>query len=250
MEETKEYILLLDSATEVCSVALGKTDGTILSHKAETTPNKHSELLAFFADELLREIPGGAKRGLSGVVVSEGPGSYTGLRIGASYAKGLCWALGLPLVAVPTTEALVYSFLRSEAGQNLLSEKKDALLLPMIDARRMEVYGGVYTADAKLIEEAEIRAIVLTDEEDQAYLQRLVDDRDVIFFGNGAEKAIPVISELFGEKAAFCPEISADAGAMLDRGIRGIQKGESVDVGYWTPFYLKEFQATTPKKKY
>lgn len=250
MENGKEYLLLIDSATEVCSVALGKTDGTVIDRREEHTPNKHSELLALFADELLREIPGGARAGLSGVIISEGPGSYTGLRIGASFAKGLCWTLGIPLVVVPTTEALALGFLQSEEGWKLLSDHSDPLLLPMIDARRMEVYTAAYTSEGLLADGAEIRALVLTDDEDRAYLREISADRAAFFFGPGAEKAVPVMAELLGAKATFCPGITADASSMLHRGLEKMQKGERADVGYWTPFYLKEFQATTPKKKF
>ena len=251
MNTDKSYVLLIDSATEVCSVALGKTDGTVVAAREERTPNKHSELLAPFADELLKSIPGGAKEGLRGVVISEGPGSYTGLRIGASYAKGLCWALGLPLVAIPTTEALAFALAETEEGKRLLESRPSALLLPMIDARRMEVYAAAYDrVAAGLSASSDIRALVLTDDADKSFLREAVGDREVLFFGSGARKAVEAMDGLFGSKALFCYDIIADAKAMLKEGLRLIETGKSVDVGYWTPFYLKEFQATTPKKKY
>ena len=250
MNADKSYVLLIDSATEVCSVALGKMDGTIVAAREERTPNKHSELLAPFADELLRSIPGGAKEGLCGVVISEGPGSYTGLRIGASYAKGLCWALGLPLVAITTTEALAYALAETAEGKRIMESHPEALLLPMIDARRMEVYTAVYDRTSGLYGSSEIRALVLTDDQDKAYLKEIVGDKEIIFFGSGASKAQAVMEELFGSKAFYCTDITADAKAMISKGTHFISEDQSVDVGYWTPFYLKEFQATIPKKKY
>lgn len=245
----KEYILLLDTATEVCSVALGRMDGTIIAHKEEATPNRHSEMLAPFVDELLLNAsdPDIRKR-LCGVVVSEGPGSYTGLRIGASYAKGLCWALGIPLISCTTTEALARAFLEREKQDG----ESDYLLLPMIDARRMEVYLAFY--DPASIErngrEADVRALILTEEEGRDYLRSEVKDSKVVFFGSGAEKAVPVMESLFGERAVFVPGITAHAGSMLPVGIKAIREGRGEDVGYWTPFYLKEFQAMTPRRKF
>ena len=250
MISEKNYLLLLDSATEVCSAALGRSDGTIVAEREELTPNRHSELLALFADELLREIPGGTKAGLRAVVVSEGPGSYTGLRIGASYTKGICWSLGLPLVTIPTTEALALAFLLDPHSKRCREQYPDALLLPMIDARRMEVYAALYDGEAREIPGSGTRALVLTDERDREILAGLADHRPLLFFGNGAEKAVPVMGELFGSRAAFCPGITARSGAMLARGFERLEKGETADIGYWTPFYLKEFQATTPRKKY
>ena len=246
----QSYFLLLDSATEVCSVALCDEEGIVAGSKTELAPNRHSELLALFADELLKQIPGGAKESLRGVVVSEGPGSYTGLRIGASYAKGLAWALGIPLAAIPTTQALALALLESTEGRKLEVQYPGAVLFPMIDARRMEVYAAAYDASGKLFPTSEIRALVLTDEEDRRFIKEQIGDREVIYFGSGAGKAVSAMEELFGEKAHHCPGIVAGAAAMRQEGLRLIKAGKGVDVGYWTPFYLKEFQATTPKKKY
>ena len=242
--KTKDYLLLLDTATEVCSVALGRRDGTIVGEKEEHLPNKHSELLASFSGELLGLLPGGAAENLGGIVISAGPGSYTGLRIGASYAKGLSWTLGIPLAAIPTTEALALRIV----GSPLLAKHPDALLLPMIDARRMEVYAAFYTSVGRIVQGSDIRALVLTDDADLDYLKASAAGREILYFGSGAAKAVPVMEELYGNKALFVPDITAGAGAMLGRGIERIEAGETVQPDYWTPLYLKEFQATTPKK--
>ena len=254
MTKEKEYILLLDSATEICSVALGKTDGTIVAKREEITPNKHSELLAPFADELLGKLPGAIKDHLRSVVISEGPGSYTGLRIGASYAKGLCWTLGIPLVTVPSTEALALNFLENAELDEILDKEldsSDALLLPMIDARRMEVYTAIYDTAGRIIPESEIKALILTKDEDLSYLKERLQNKRVYLFGSGATKAVEPIENLLGKaQVTFTDGITIGAAGMLKRGLEKLSKDETVDVGYWTPFYLKEFQATTPKKKY
>ncbi len=168
-----EYFLLLDTSTEVCSVALGNRD-EIVDYEETKGSNKHAEQLADIAARMLSEID--YKRDLKGVGVSNGPGSYTGLRIGASYAKGLCWTLGIPLVSVMTTELLAMTIFDMEDELDY----PHALLMPMIDARRMEVYTAIYTGSYDdhyfgVVEPlTDIAAVVLTDEQSQARLQEIV----------------------------------------------------------------------------
>ena len=160
-------ILLIESSASVCSVALS-LDGKIISIREDHTGNKHAELLSVFCDEVLKES-GTTPAALHAVAVSGGPGSYTGLRIGASTAKGYCFALNIPLIAIPTLEAMAWG-MKDEAG-------KEDLLCPMIDARRMEVYSAVFTPE---ILQVDPTAAVVVD--DESYRQRL-SQKIVLFSG-------------------------------------------------------------------
>lgn len=233
-----EYILLLDSSTEVCSVALGTWGGEVVAQEFLSKPQQQSEQLAPMAQRMMDAIPGGAR--LAGVALSEGPGSYTGLRIGASYAKGLCFALGVPMVSLSTPELMVYSLLQKR------SFGSDTLFLPMIDARRMEVYTALYDSTPQVI--SEILPLVLTDEEAQKSLQDAVGASPLIYFGSGAGKA----KELFGTilpQAGYVSDIYPDAVTLLEPAIRLFEKGAHNDVAYWEPFYLKEYEAKRSPNK-
>ena len=236
-----EYFLLLDTSTEVCSVALGNRD-EIVDYEETQGSNKHAEQLADIAARMLSKID--YKRDLKGVGVSNGPGSYTGLRIGASYAKGLCWTLGIPLVSVMTTELLAMTIFDMEDELDY----PNALLMPMIDARRMEVYTAIYTGSYDdhyfgVVEPlTDIAAVVLTDEQSQARLQEIVGDKLLYYFGNGAEKAKGIFDTILpGSHLIY--DLHPRADAMLGSVVKRISLGQTEDVAYWEPYYLKEYEA-------
>lgn len=232
-----EYYLLLDTSTDVCSVALATREG-IEDYREAKGSNKHSEQLAPLAASLLDKID--FRKSLRAVGVANGPGSYTGLRIGASYAKGLCWSLGIPLVSVMTTELLALTLLRERSFEEL----SDTLLLPMIDARRMEVYTALYRVEshAGVMPVTEISAVVLTDEASRADLLQAAADRPVLYFGDGAAKADPLLRELLPD-AQLVEGVRPGASAMAATVISRLDAALVEDVAYWEPFYLKEYKA-------
>lgn len=224
-------ILHIETSTKVCSVALSE-DGKLLYHHEDFDGPGHSETSGVYVDEALsfansHAIP------VDAVAVSMGPGSYTGLRIGVSLAKGVCYGRALPLIAVPTLKVLCVPVL---LGKEELPE--DALLVPMIDARRMEVYSAVY--DRSLKEVRSIQADVVTSETYQEYLNR----GPVYFFGNGAQKCQAVIQH---PNAHFIEGIHPLAKNMFPLAERSMHLKEFQDVAYFEPFYLKEFVAIKSK---
>ncbi len=224
-------ILHIETSTKVCSVALSE-DGKLLYHHEDFDGPGHSETSGVYVDEALsfansHAIP------VDAVAVSMGPGSYTGLRIGVSLAKGVCYGRALPLIAVPTLKVLCVPVL---LGKEELPE--DALLVPMIDARRMEVYSAVY--DRALKEVRPIQADVVTAEIYQEYLNR----GPVYFFGNGAQKCQAVIQH---PNARFIEGIHPLAKNMFPLAERSMHLQEFQDVAYFEPFYLKEFVAIKSK---
>jgi len=224
-------ILHIETSTKVCSVALSE-DGKLLYHHEDFDGPGHSETSGVYVDEALsfansHAIP------VDAVAVSMGPGSYTGLRIGVSLAKGVCYGRALPLIAVPTLKVLCVPVL---LGKEELPE--DALLVPMIDARRMEVYSAVY--DRSLKEVRPIQADVVTSETYQEYLNR----GPVYFFGNGAQKCQAVIQH---PNAHFIEGIHPLAKNMFPLAERSMHLKEFQDVAYFEPFYLKEFVAIKSK---
>lgn len=233
MMRRDRYILLIDGSTEVCSVALASEQSGVVASSFESAKSKQSERLAPMAHEVLSSLPEGGR--LEAVVVAEGPGSYTGLRIVAGYAKGLCMALGLPLYTITTTELLAHTFLSQRSDID-----EGALLIPMIDARRMEVYAGLYDHEATSL--TDIKALILTDSEVQDSIKEVIGEKNAYFFGSGAEKAV----ELFHEwlpNAEYQPNIVPDASTMVQRAWALLADEEPQDVTYWEPFYLKEYQA-------
>lgn len=216
-------LLLIETSAAVCSVALSR-DGNVLSYREEQEPNRHAELLSVFCSEVLREANISVDQ-LDAVAVSGGPGSYTGLRIGTSTAKGYCFALGIPLIAVPTLEAM--------AAGMISSAKAGEVLCPMIDARRMEVYTSLYTAD--LTELRETEAIVL-DESD--FISSLTDKK-VIFSGDGMLKAKHLLETVPG--ASFTEKGIQSAKNLALPAEKRYAKKDFVDTAYYVPFYLKTF---------
>ena len=225
----------METATPVCSVALNEACCTLALRETEGQ-NAHSEKITNF----IREAMETAKidyRQLDAVAVSKGPGSYTGLRIGVSTAKGICYAADLPLMAIDTLEAMAYGMkekLNSQIAEN-------DLLIPMIDARRMEVYAAIF--DAKLNKIQDTAALVI----DENSFEELQKDHHLWLFGDGAPKLKKVfenqtnisIIEGFKPSAAFMRPLAEKA----------LREKDFVDVAYFEPFYLKDFVAGKPHVK-
>ena len=225
-------ILHIETSTDVCSVALSE-DGAILFTKEDFNGPQHAVTLGVFVDEVLSMADSHAKP-IDAVALSCGPGSYTGLRIGASMAKGICYGRNLPLIALPTLKVMSVPIL-------LMDElPEDALLCPMIDARRMEVYAAIY--DRALNPVKEVSADIITADSYAEYLR----EHPVYFFGNGAAKCKEVITH---QNARFIDDIQPLARWMFPLADRAFLDGTFQDVAYFEPFYLKEFVATVAKNK-
>ena len=225
-------ILHIETSTTVCSVALSE-DGQCIYHDEDRSGQNHNERIGTFVDAALSFADSHAIP-LDAVAVSAGPGSYTGLRIGVSMAKGICYALNLPLVAVPTLALLAVPVLLRHDDL-----PADALTCPMIDARRMEVYSALY--DRALHTVREIRAEVV---EPGAYDEMLAR-HPVYFFGNGAEKCKSVITH---PNAHFIDNIQPLAKNMSPLAEKRIITRQTEDVAYFAPIYLKDFVAIKPRK--
>ena len=223
-------ILHIETSTNVCSVAVSE-DSQVIFQQDDHSGLGHAEKLGTMVDEALSFTDNHAIP-FDAVAVSCGPGSYTGLRIGVSMAKGICYGRDLKLIAVPTLELLCVPVLLRELAED------DALLCPMLDARRMEVYAGIYTRALKPVRE--VGADVVTAETYKAYL----DEHPVYFFGNGAAKCMDIISHL---NAHLIEGIEPLAKWMQPLAERRLWNGETEDVAYFTPFYLKDFVAKQPK---
>jgi tRNA threonylcarbamoyladenosine biosynthesis protein TsaB len=224
-------ILHIETSTKACSVALSE-NGSLIFHKEDIEGPNHSVVCGVFVDEALsfansHAIP------VDAVAVSEGPGSYTGLRIGVSLAKGVCYGRDLPLLSVPTLKILCVPVL---LGKEELPE--DALLVPMIDARRMEVYSAVYSRALQ-----EVRPIGADIVDADTYLPYL-EKHPVYFFGDGAMKCKNVIQHT---NAHFIEGIIPLAKWMFPLAERSLHLGEKQDVAYFEPFYLKDFVAVKSK---
>lgn len=225
-------ILNIETSTDVCSLAVS-VDGDLVFNKEDHSAHNHSVSLGVFVDEALayiddRNIP------LDAVAVSCGPGSYTGLRIGVSMAKGICYGRGVKLIAVPTLELMCVPLLLGEK-----IEEDNALLCPMLDARRMEVYAQIF--DCGLKEKRGIQADIVDADTYKEYL----DQTPVYFFGNGAEKCMETIAH---ENAKLIKGIEPLAKNMFPLAEKRIAMGQYEDVAYFVPFYLKDFVAKQPKK--
>ena len=224
-------ILHIETSTEVCSVALSQ-DGASIFSKEDFKGPSHATELGVFVDEALSFADSHAIP-VDAVAVSCGPGSYTGLRIGVSMAKGICYGLGVPLIGLPTLEIMCVPVL-------LFRElPEDALLCPMIDARRMEVYAAVY--DRALRVQRPISADVI----DEGSYAGLLAEHPVYFFGNGSGKCREKITH---PNARFIESIHPLAKWMFPLAEKAVAREEFKDVAYFEPFYLKEFVASKPKK--
>ena len=228
-----ELLLSLETSSPVCSVALHRiADGSLVGQSELRLDKSHSTHLTILIEQLLVNT-GHALTDLTAVAVSDGPGSYTGLRIGAAAAKGLCFALDIPLVAVSTLKALA-----AQVAVGTASAEK-FLFCPMLDARRMEVYTAIYTHAG---EEVLAPTPLLLD---AGTLAEQLAQHPVLFFGHGAAK----FQALLGEHAhaGFLVGVEASAVAVGQLAVAAYHRQELQDVAYYEPFYLKEVYTTTPR---
>ena len=220
------YILNIETATKNCSVALAKDGKTVLLKEIAEEGYSHAERLHVFIEEIINEAGIGLKD-LAAIAVSQGPGSYTGLRIGVSAAKGLSYALDIPLIAIDTLKTL--------ASQVTIS---DGLIIPMVDARRMEVYSAVFSPDFE--NKRGVLAEIVTE-------NSFSDLEETLYFvGDCAEKCKAVLTK---ENFIFLDQIKyPSANEMSLLSFDKYKKNDTVDVAYFEPYYLKDFMITTSKK--
>ena len=246
-----ENIILIETSTALCSTALVE-NGVLTSYRESSAPKAHASLTAVFIQEML------AERGLTlaecnAVCVSKGPGSYTGLRVGVSTAKGLCFGSGKPLIAVGTLDTLVAQAIDEIATAEPRNDVK--FIIPMIDARRMEVYSAVFeiaTAESRNdVSEhtGKTTAMQITETApeiiDENSFAEYLEQGPCLFIGDGAGKCADVIKH---PNAQFC-QCWPKASAMLEPAMKAYKEKRFEDVAYFEPFYLKEFVATVSKKK-
>lgn len=225
-------ILNIETSTSVCSVALSEGE-EVLFEKASFEGPSHVALLGVYVEEALKVVKSKGGK-LDAVAVSSGPGSYTGLRIGVSMAKGLCFGYGIPLIGIHTLDILASAAIREN------KEADDCAYCAMLDARRMEVYASIY--DSRL---NTIRATSADIVDADSYASFLTNGK-VCFFGDGAAKCKAVITS---PNACFIDDIYPLAANMASLSRKAYEEGRFEDVAYFEPFYLKEFQATIAKNK-
>ncbi|HLW49371.1 MAG TPA: tRNA (adenosine(37)-N6)-threonylcarbamoyltransferase complex dimerization subunit type 1 TsaB [Sphingobacteriaceae bacterium] len=230
------FILQLDTSTPVCTVSLSR-DGKSLGVIHADGHNVHASSLTTQIAQLMEE-----QRlqysDLAAVAVGKGPGSYTGLRIGVSTAKGICFAANLPLIAVDSLLMLAIGF----QANHISDQSSNTLLCPMIDARRMEVYMAIYSAKMELIRATSAEII------DENYFDFLESDQEISLFGSGADK----FEKLFlnHPQVKVVPGIQADAAYLSGLAYQAYIQQHFEDLTYFEPFYLKDFIPTTPKKQF
>ena len=225
-------ILNIETSTDVCSVALSDSGQVIFNKEDHSGPN-HAVKLGVYVDEALDFLDSHGLP-LEAVAVSCGPGSYTGLRIGVSMAKGICYGRGVKLIAVPTLELMAVPVLLGEHP-----EQEDALIVPMLDARRMEVYAEVLDRALRVVRP--IQADIVDADTYKEYL----DQHPVYFFGNGAAKCMETINH---PNAHLVEGMEPLAKNMAPLAEKRFVEGKFEDVAYFVPFYLKDFVAKMPKK--
>lgn len=229
-------ILCIETGTDICSVGIAR-DGELVALRESDEGRDHAKKVAVFVDELLRENELSADD-LDAVAVGMGPGSYTGLRIGVSFAKGLCYGCSKPLIGVSSLAALCEVAREDyEAGIIDVEQWGEALLCPMVDARRMEVYAQLFNPSGEA--QCDVRAEVVTEQSFEGERE----GRHLVLFGNGAAKCAEVIPNV--SLVAVVPS----ARGMASLAERAFAEGRFEDVAYFEPFYLKDFVVTTSKKR-
>ncbi len=226
-------ILNIETSTSVCSVAITQ-DGAPILTRVHTDGQNHAKVLPVFIEELLGVCKEQGRQ-IDAVALSQGPGSYTGLRIGTATAKGICYGLHIPLLPIDTLQAMCMA---TKAQEKDLQD--DCILLPMIDARRMEVYCAQYDAQGNRLTDVEAKVI------DEHSFADILAVHDVYFFGDGAAKCQAVIAH---PHAHFVDGITPLAGYMGEFAEEAYAAGRFADVAYFDPFYLKEYQAVVSKNK-
>lgn len=225
-------IILIETSTSLCSTALVE-DGKVVCERLSTEPRAHASMTAPYVNEMLKERGLGVKD-CNAVAVSKGPGSYTGLRVGVSTAKGLCFGAGILLISVGTLDTLVW-----QAMDEGLIPEGCRFVVPMVDARRMEVYTAIFTPDGKQVTPTE--AMVVGEDS----FKEQLSEGPVLFIGDGAGKCQGVINTYNAHFVQCCPKASG----MTRPAVAALNEGKFEDVAYFEPYYLKEFMTTTSKKK-
>ncbi|MBN1182907.1 MAG: tRNA (adenosine(37)-N6)-threonylcarbamoyltransferase complex dimerization subunit type 1 TsaB [Bacteroidales bacterium] len=229
-------ILCIETATEICSIGLIQ-DGKTIELRESSEEKTHASHVSVFIEDILKKHAISPVK-LDAVAVSMGPGSYTGLRIGVSVCKGICYGASVPLIGINTLQSLSWDVLKLIPKE--LQNEKDLLLCPMLDARRMEVYSAFYDSSYKEI--IKTSADIITPDS----YSEILDNNKVIFFGNGSKKCKDVITH---PNALFLDEIHASSQKMAIFAEKAFQMKKFEDVAYFEPFYLKDFQTTIPKNK-
>ncbi len=231
------FLLLLETSTKVCSVAVSKKDRVVKAIEENSFAFSHSSKLTVFIQKVVEES-GISMQKIDAVAVSHGPGSYTGLRIGTSVAKGLCYALDIPLISVDTLKAMSAVMLESKGG--FIKKDDNILLCPMIDARRMEVYNAVFDYNLKQIKP--VGADIINSNTFEELLKKNI----IYFFGDGSAKCKKVIN---ASNAFFYDDVLPSAKGMPALAFNKFYKQQFEDTAYFEPFYLKDFIAGKPKVK-
>ena len=229
-------ILCIETGTDICSVGIAR-DGELMSLRESDQGRDHAKQVAVFVDELLRET-GVKPDELDAVAVGMGPGSYTGLRIGVSFAKGLCYGLNIPLLAVGSLEALTDVAIKDyEAGIIQIEGWDEALLCPMVDARRMEVYTQIFNSRCEA--QSEVSAEIITEDSFSQWRAK----GKLVIFGNGAAKCQEMLPD------AIYIDVAPSARGLTRIAHQLFEAGKTVDIAYFEPFYLKDFVVIPSKKK-
>ena len=228
-------IICLETATNLCSVALCDSDG-VISLRESNESKSHASVLTVFIEEILKE-KGIRARDLKAVAVSKGPGSYTGLRIGVSVAKGIAYGASIPLIGVETTLSMFWGISGSQSSGAV--EDKNVLFCPMLDARRMEVYYAIYNCYGIKIKD--ISAEIINE---NSFIN-IPESNKIIFFGDGAQKCKEVINR---KNAFFADEYRISASSMFKPVIQAFNNHIFEDIAYFEPLYLKDFITSIPRK--
>lgn len=229
-------ILCIETGTDICSVGLAR-DGELISLRESDEGRDHAKKVGVFVDELLHET-GVAPDELDAVAVGKGPGSYTGLRIGVSFAKGLCYGLRIPLIAVGSLDAMV-EVAREDFEAGILDVERwdDVLLCPMVDARRMEVYCQIFSSSGAA--QSDVKAEIVSEESFSEWRK----DHRLVIFGNGAAKCREVLPD------ALYVNVTPSARGLARLAEERLKAGKIEDIAYFEPFYLKDFVVIPSKKK-
>lgn len=229
-------ILCIETGTDICSVGIAR-DGELMSLRESDQGRDHAKQVAVFVDELLRET-GVKPDELDAVAVGMGPGSYTGLRIGVSFAKGLCYGLNIPLLAVGSLEALTDVAIKDyEAGIIQVDGWDEAFLCPMVDARRMEVYTQIFNSRCEA--QSEVSAEIITEDSFSQWRAK----GKLVIFGNGAAKCQEMLPD------AIYIDVAPSARGLTRIAHQLFEAGKTEDIAYFEPFYLKDFVVIPSKKK-
>ena len=231
-----DYLLCVESGTSTCSVALSKGLEVISVVEVHDQGNNHAKTLTVFVQKVLQDS-GLTANDLSAVVVSKGPGSYTGLRIGVSVAKGICYAVSKPLIAIGSLESMTYGAMEwVKENPNFATPE---IFCPMIDARRLEVYTQLFDSNVNSLSPIEAKIL------DENSFSDILDNKRIVFFGNGSAKAKPIITHT---NALFIDNFSPSARFMIPLAVERLKEKKYEDTAYFEPLYLKEFVAIKSTK--